>query len=85
MTVGAGPIAGGPFAEGDHTPRAITKAYWKKICPHPTLINATEVRLIHGEGASSLKITETWRDYIAKIDDPCLMVPRKAGNVYHVL
>lgn len=40
---------------------------------------------MHGGGATALKIIETWRDYIANINEPCLEVPRDAGSIFHIL
>lgn len=80
-----GPIVGGPFPDGDATPRAIAKAHWDKICPNPTLIDGEEVRRIHGPGATSVQIERAWLDYLSKIDDPCVEVPESSGNIFHIL
>ena len=80
-----GPIAGGPFANGDMTPRAIAKAHFRKICPNPTLINGQIVRDIHGEGADAAKIEKTWLQYLATIEDPCVEIPEDSGNIFHGL
>lgn len=76
---------GGPFGEDDPTPRAVTKEYWDEICPNKTVIRADEVRKLHGEGATALKITETWLEYLKNIEDPCVEVDRNSGSIYHVL
>ncbi|GJE89657.1 O-fucosyltransferase family protein [Phanerochaete sordida] len=79
----SGPIAGGPFADGDATPRAVAKAHFKKICPNPTLVHGEELRALHGPGADAARIEETWLEYLAKIDDPCVEVPEDSGSIFH--
>ena len=77
---------GGPWAEGDSTPRSIAKAYFDKICPRPTKIHAKTLHKIHGQGANALEIEQTWLEYLSKIDDPCLEVTGKAGkdgSIFH--
>ncbi len=47
-------------------------------------MDTKEVYAIHGDGASAMKITETWRDYLADIIDPCVEVSA-SGNIFHLL
>ena len=75
---------GGPFLDGDATPRAVTRAYFEKICPHPTLVREPDVREMYPPGSSAVKIVETWRDHLATIDDPCVEVTRE-GNIFTIL
>lgn len=79
-----GPMVGGRFPDGDHTPRAISKKHWDRICPNPTIVDTKEVYAIHGDGASAVAIIETWRDYLAGIDDPCVEVSA-SGSIFHLL
>jgi hypothetical protein len=80
-----GPIAGGPFLEGDDTPRAVSKSYFQKICPHPTVIRADKIFKYRGGGTNALEVEETWLDYLRKVDDSCLEVAENSGNIFHVL
>ncbi|GJE89655.1 O-fucosyltransferase family protein [Phanerochaete sordida] len=79
----SGPIAGGAFANGDMTPRAVARTHFRKICPNPTLIDGEVVRRLHGSGANAMKIEETWLEYLAQIDDPCVEIPEDSGNIFH--
>lgn len=49
------------------------------------MVNAEDVRQIHGGGASAQKIVETWRDYLASIEDPCVEVEQDSGTLFHAL
>ena len=80
-----GPIAGGPFADGDATPRAVSRRHWDRICPRPTKVDAVEVRRMHGGGATAVQIEETWLEVLGKIDDPCVEVVETSGFIFHVL
>ena len=80
-----GPIVGGPFFDNDRTPVAISKSRWDQICKNPTIVRGEAVRAIHGEGANALKILDTWKEYLAAIDDPCVEIARDSGSIFHVL
>lgn len=78
-------MVGGNFADGDSTPRSVSKPHWHKICPKPYIVHSDKVRAIHGDGASSQKIIDTWIKYLADIEDPCVEVDRHSGNIFHPL
>ncbi|KAH8119783.1 hypothetical protein DFH11DRAFT_1499667 [Phellopilus nigrolimitatus] len=53
----AGPTAGGPFGPGDRSPRSVSKEYFRKVCPHPTVIRSDEVNDNLGSADASVMMT----------------------------
>ena len=73
---------GGKFPDGDPTPRAVVKEYWDQICPTKTIVRSDDMRKIYGDGASAVRIYNTWLDQIRNIEDPCLEVERFSSTVF---
>lgn len=61
----------------DNTPRAVSKAFFDKVCPNPSIIESTEVNddhmRFHDDVPASF-IVEKWLDKINSIEDPCLQI-----------
>ena len=72
-----GPIVGDPWPPGDQTPLSVSREFFHKVCPNPTVlqtsdINTEEVRFNDDIAASY--IFEKWVEKINSIDEPCLML-----------
>ena len=79
----AGPIAGGDFTENVTTlPRAVHKDYFYKICPKRTIISVDDVHKIAVKGTDydPYKITQTYLEFLNRIDDPCVEIAAKPGH-----
>jgi len=79
----SGPIVGGELPPGDQVPRAIRKEYFDRICPTKTIVHPSDVRKIFGDGATAVKIIDTWINYLRDITDPCVEVDRES-NIFHI-
>ncbi|KAI0340141.1 hypothetical protein BDW22DRAFT_1334794 [Trametopsis cervina] len=75
----SGPMVGGPWPQGETADLSISKTRFDEICPEPYYIRAEWVNEIHGPGASAQKVIDTWAEYLAKIDRPCVEIARGSG------
>lgn len=74
----SGPTAGGPFAAGDTSPRAVNLKWWETVCP-PTrrkVINVEEEHAEWGvtEETEGRELVERWSKKLNELDDPCVEV-----------
>ncbi|KAI9453287.1 hypothetical protein F5148DRAFT_1329649 [Russula earlei] len=68
------PIAGDPFPSSANTPPAVIPAFFKQICPNPTIIDRVE---LNGPlwSASGATLFSAWLDKLERIEDRCPGVP----------
>lgn len=82
----SGPIIGSSLPLRDVAPRAVSKEYFKKVCPNPTVIDSWEVnehlRLDHNVPA--LKIFEKWVEKLNNIDDPCVEIKEESYQLFEI-
>lgn len=74
----SGPTAGGSFAKGDETPRAVNVGWWEKVCP-PGRRTVLDVRKEHAlwkvDGQTEGKvILERWAERLKDMQDLCVEV-----------
>ncbi|KAI0683422.1 hypothetical protein BC835DRAFT_1295970 [Cytidiella melzeri] len=79
----SGPLVGEKWEDDDPTPLSISREHFQKICPRPYILHGEQIRAVHGNGASAQKIVETWIEFLADIDDPCVEIPGESGNIFH--
>ncbi|KAF8449263.1 hypothetical protein L210DRAFT_2653848 [Boletus edulis BED1] len=80
-----GPMVGGPWPAGDQTPLSVSREFFHKVCPNPTVlptsdINTDDVRFNDDIPASY--IFERWVEKINAIDDPCLMFDSNSSPIF---
>ncbi|KIJ11109.1 hypothetical protein PAXINDRAFT_164153 [Paxillus involutus ATCC 200175] len=80
-----GLMVGGPMPEGDDTPRAVSKEFFHKVCPNPTVlqvpdINTDEMRF--SDDISAAQVFDIWVEKINSIEDPCLMLDPTNNQVF---
>ncbi|KAG8990815.1 hypothetical protein FRB94_013086 [Tulasnella sp. JGI-2019a] len=74
----SGPTAGGAFAAGDASPRAVNKNWWDKVCP-PNRRTKLDVGAEHAKWAltpdvSGKDLMERWTKRLARMEDVCVEV-----------
>lgn len=74
----SGPTAGGNFAKGDPTPRAVNVDWWEKVCP-PSKRTVLDVAKEHAkwkvDGRSEGRvILDHWAELLKGIEDLCVEV-----------
>ncbi|KIO23715.1 hypothetical protein M407DRAFT_107536 [Tulasnella calospora MUT 4182] len=74
----SGPTAGGAFAKGDPTPRAVNVGWWEKVCP-PEKRTVLDVRKEHALWKVDSKtegkyILENWAEKLKAMQDLCVEV-----------
>ncbi|KAG1743088.1 hypothetical protein EDB19DRAFT_1700006 [Suillus lakei] len=80
-----GVMVGGALPPGDTTPRAVSKDFFNKVCPHPTIIHVTDVnddRMRFDESVPASYIFEKWVEKINSIEDPCVEVDPKSDSIF---
>jgi len=71
----SGPSAGGPWDEGDPTPRAVSEAYFDLVCPRQErkIINTRDIKppLRHADGTV---IFHHWRTLLTETKERCVEI-----------
>ena len=77
-----GPIVGGKSTGNVTVPLAVHKDYFDKICPKPSIVHVDEVQRIavRGKDYDPYKITQTYLEFINKLDDPCVEIASRPGR-----
>ncbi|KIK92982.1 hypothetical protein PAXRUDRAFT_34289 [Paxillus rubicundulus Ve08.2h10] len=82
----SGPIIGSSFDPGDSTPRAVSREYFKKVCPNPTVIDSLTVnehlRLNPDVPAST--IFDKWLELLNSINDPCVEIEESSFQIFEI-
>ncbi|KAL5494872.1 hypothetical protein ACEPAI_334 [Sanghuangporus weigelae] len=70
----AGPTVGGSFGKGDPAPRAVSKPYYEKMCPEPTLIRSNEVNDGLGSDPDASVMMQAWAETLKETSSKCIEV-----------
>ena len=78
-------MVGGSWPHGDQTPLSVSREFFHKVCPNPTVlhtshINSEEVRFNDDILASYL--FEKWVEKINLMDDPCIMLDPSGNAIF---
>jgi hypothetical protein len=79
-----GPLVGGPWEEGDTTPRSVSQEYWERICPvgERDIIHTGDIKPSLEE-ADGLTVFWRWAEVIRNISGRCVEVwPDKEHDTY---
>jgi hypothetical protein len=80
-----GVMVGGKMPPGDTTPRAVSKDFFNKVCPNPTIIQVKEVnddRMRFDESVPASEIFEKWLEKINSIEDPCVEIDPNSDQIF---
>ncbi|KAG1878746.1 hypothetical protein C8R48DRAFT_688255 [Suillus tomentosus] len=82
----SGPIIGSSFPPGDAAPRAVSREYFKKVCPSPTIIDSWDVNehLRLDDNVPALEIFEKWVERLNSIDDPCVEIRQESYQLFEI-
>jgi hypothetical protein len=78
-------MVGGEMPPGDTAPRAVSKDFFNKVCPHPTIVHVTDVnddRMRFDESVPAAYIFEKWIEKINSIEDPCVEIDPKSEAIF---
>lgn len=70
-------MVGGPWPPGDDTPLSVSKEFFHKVCPNPTVLQTTDINtdeMRFGEDIPAAYVFEKWVEAINSMEDPCLML-----------
>ncbi|EGN95102.1 hypothetical protein SERLA73DRAFT_187410 [Serpula lacrymans var. lacrymans S7.3] len=80
-----GPLVGGEFPDGDDAPRAVSKDYFNKVCPNPTIIDTSIINTEHvrfDDDVSALQVFNLWLDKINSMDDDCIELDVHSNTIF---
>ncbi|KAF9489577.1 hypothetical protein BDN71DRAFT_1527746 [Pleurotus eryngii] len=71
----AGPVAGGPWPEGDNAPRSISEPWFDVVCPQAErrIINTREVKGPVGDAMGSA-VFQHWKDLLLNAPERCIEI-----------
>lgn len=81
----SGVMVGGQMPPGDTTPRAVSKTFFNKVCPNPTLLQVADVnddRMRFDEDVPASYIFEKWLEKINSIEDPCVEIESNNNAIF---
>jgi hypothetical protein len=81
----SGPMVGGPMPPGDDAPRAVSKEFFHKVCPNPTVLNVTNINtweMRFDEDIPTSFVFDTWVDKLNSIEDPCVSIEPSSIQIF---
>ncbi|KAH7885742.1 hypothetical protein F5I97DRAFT_1145854 [Phlebopus sp. FC_14] len=82
----SGPVIGSSFQPGDPTPRAVTREYFKQVCPNATVIHSMTVNehLRLNPDVPASQIFDKWVDKLNFINDPCVEIDQESFQLFEI-
>ncbi|TDL27959.1 hypothetical protein BD410DRAFT_781887 [Rickenella mellea] len=77
----SGPMAGGSFKNGSTIPRAVNKAYFDEVCPHPTVIPGDVVPEAVGSTDGNF-IMGKWVQQLLTMKDRCVRLDGSNSQIF---
>ncbi|KAH7908997.1 hypothetical protein BJ138DRAFT_1156325 [Hygrophoropsis aurantiaca] len=81
-----GPIIGSSLEAGDDAPRSVSREYFKKVCPNPTIIDSAVINenLRLDDKVPALTIYEKWVEKLNSMDDQCVEIKRGTYQLFEI-
>ncbi|KAH0836501.1 hypothetical protein J3R83DRAFT_8138 [Lanmaoa asiatica] len=81
-----GPMVGGPWPPGDDAPLSVSKEFFHKVCPNPTVLQVPDVNTdeMRFGDISAAYVFEKWVEKIKSIEDPCLMLDPSNNQIFEI-
>lgn len=82
-----GPMVGGPWPPGDDTPLSVSKEFFHKVCPNPTVLQVSDVNtddMRFSDDVSAAYVFEKWVETINSVEDPCLMINPSSNQIFEI-
>ncbi|KAF9219945.1 hypothetical protein BS17DRAFT_788327 [Gyrodon lividus] len=82
----SGPIIGSSFDPGDPTPRAVSREYFKTVCPDPTVIDSMTINehLRLDPDVPASQIFDKWVEKLNSINDPCVEIQQSSFQIFEI-
>ncbi|EGN95083.1 hypothetical protein SERLA73DRAFT_187372 [Serpula lacrymans var. lacrymans S7.3] len=82
----SGPIIGATSPPGDDVPRSVSREYFKKVCPNPTIIDSAVINeeLRTNSNVPASYIFDKWVEKLNSIDDPCVEIQRGSYQLFEI-
>lgn len=76
-----GPLAGGPFPQGDDAPRAVMKDYFDKVCPKALVLDHEALISRLGPDYSAGTLVDAWVELLRSIPERCVEIKKVVFNI----
>ena len=86
LTVGllysqSGPLAGGPFPQGDDVPRAVMKDYFNRVCPMPLVLDHQTLIFRLPWNYSAGALMDEWVELLNSTSERCVEINHVVFNI----
>ncbi|KAL7284994.1 hypothetical protein ACG7TL_000083 [Trametes sanguinea] len=78
-----GPIVGGPYPRGDHTPLSVHRDYFDHVCPQKTTFIREDISEIIDYKNSAKEIVDGWQHKLERVDEPCVQTAPNSGQIFN--
>lgn len=80
-------MVGGPWPLGDNTPLSVSKEFFRKVCPKPTVLKVSDINTYEmrfSDDVSAAYVFEKWVETINAVEDPCLMIDPNSNQIFEI-
>lgn len=78
-----GPLAGGPYAPGDTTPRSTMRKYFDEICPKTIVLDKQKARDILGYDYTAKQAIELWLEMLKEVySESCVEIDDNIFDIW---
>lgn len=84
LTRFTGPIIGGDLGPHSNVPRAVSREYFYKVCPNPTVIHPSEVKVKEIPDYTAAQTLDAWVEKINSIEDRCIEIPKDTDRLFDI-
>ena len=75
-------MAGGPFPQGDDTPRAVMKDYFDKVCPKTLVLDHKALISSLPSDYSAGMVTDAWVELLNSTPERCVEVTKVIFDIW---
>ncbi|KAH7910292.1 hypothetical protein BJ138DRAFT_1114220 [Hygrophoropsis aurantiaca] len=79
----SGPMVGSELPAGANSSRAVSRDFFRSVCPKSTVLHVPDINTDHLRYAEPAKVVlDAWVDKINSINDPCLQLGQKNKPIF---
>ena len=76
---------GDPYPPGDSAPLSVSRTYYEKLCPNPTVIIREAVHDHLQSENNAKQITDGWVSKLHSTEDPCVQSALESGQLFNYM
>jgi len=78
----SGPLAGGPFPQGDDAPRAVMKDYFDQVCPKTLVLDHRALLSRLPSDYSAGTLVDAWVELLNSTPERCVEIKKVVFNIW---